>query len=68
LLRLELLELSLLPLDLSLLCRQLPLHVCFLLLPRLELVANESAAEEADGGTDAGACPSVTRCAADDGS
>ena len=45
LLRLELLEFSVLLLDLSLLCRHLLLHGLILLLPRLHLVADQSAAD-----------------------
>jgi hypothetical protein len=47
LLRLELLELSVLLLDLSLLGRQLLLHSLILLLPRLHLVADQGAADQA---------------------
>jgi len=55
LLRLELLEFLILPLDLSLLRRQLLLHGLILLLLRLHLVADQSAADQADGSADPGA-------------
>jgi len=47
LLRLELLELLILPLDLSLLSCQLLLHSLLLFLPRLHLVADQGAADQA---------------------
>jgi hypothetical protein len=46
LLRLELLELSILPVDLSLLRGYLLLHILFLLLARLHLVANQRASNK----------------------
>jgi hypothetical protein len=55
LLRFELLEFEALPLDLSLLRRHLLLHILFLLLPRLHLIADQGAAEQPDSGADAGA-------------
>jgi hypothetical protein len=44
LLRLELLDLSICPLDFGLLRCHLPLHILFLLLPRLHLIADQGAA------------------------
>ena len=67
LLRLELLELSVLLLDLSLLSRQLLLHGLILLLPRLHLVADQGAADQAYCGADAGAGARMSRGAANDG-
>ena len=46
----KLLELSSLPLDLSLLFGQVALHVLFLLLPCLHLIANQSATHKPDCG------------------
>jgi hypothetical protein len=44
LLRFELLDLPICPVDLSLLCRHLLLQILFLLLPRLHLIADQGAA------------------------
>jgi len=44
LLRFELLDLSICPVDVSLLRRHLPLQILFLLLPRLHLIADQGAA------------------------
>jgi len=55
LLRFELLEFSVLLLDLSLLGRELLLHGLFLLLSRLHLVADQGAADQTDRSADAGA-------------
>jgi len=54
LLLLELLELPILPVDLGLLSGYLPLNILVLLLPRLHLVADQGAADQTDGGTNAG--------------
>src|SRR5262245_32052577 len=67
LLRFELLEFSVLLLDLSLLGRQLLLHGLILLLPRLHLVADQGAADQANRSADAGAGSGVSSSAADDG-
>ena len=67
LLRLELLELSVLLLDLSLLGRQLLLHGLFLLLPRLHLVADQGAADQANCSANAGAGSGMACGAADNG-
>ena len=66
LLRFELLDLSIDPLDLSLLLRHLPLQILFLLLPRLHLIADQGAADQSDSGADAGAGAGVAGSAADD--
>ena len=65
-LRLELVELLLLLLDLRLLRRHLLLQRLFLLLPLLHLIADQGAADQADGGADAGAGAGKTRRRADD--
>ena len=65
LLRLELLELLVLPLDLRLLGLQLLLHRLILLLARLHLIADQGAADQSYGSTDAGAGTGMTRGAAD---
>jgi len=67
LLLLELLELSILLLDLSLLCRQLLLHGLFLLLPCLHLVADQSAADQTDCSADARTGTGISCSAPDDG-
>jgi hypothetical protein len=67
LLRFELIELSLLPLDLGLLHLHPPLHVFVLLLPRLHLIADERAPDKTDRRSDAGPGPRVSGRAADDG-
>jgi hypothetical protein len=67
LLRLELLELSVLLLDLSLLSRQLLLHGLFLLLPRLHLVADQGAADQANRSADTGASAGISCSAPDNG-
>ncbi len=67
LLLLELLDLLILPLNLRLLCRQLLLHGLVLLLARLHLVADQSAADQAYCGTDTGAGAGVSCGAANDG-
>ena len=54
LLRFELLDLPICPVDLSLLCRHPLLQILFLLLPRLHLIADQGAAEQANGSTNAG--------------
>jgi hypothetical protein len=59
LLRFELIQLSLLPIDLCLLCRHPPLHFFVLLLTGLHLIADESPAEKSDGGPDTGTRPGV---------
>jgi hypothetical protein len=66
LLRFELLDLSICPVDLSLLRRHLLLQILFLLLPRLHLIADQGAAEQADSGADAGAGAGIAGSAADD--
>jgi len=43
------------PVDLNLLRRHLSLQILFLLLPRLHLIVDQSAAEQPDSGADAGA-------------
>jgi hypothetical protein len=65
LLRLELIELSLLTVDLGLLGGHLTLYVGFLILPRLHLIADQSAAEKTHGRTDAGAGARVAGGATD---
>jgi hypothetical protein len=67
LLRLELIELSLLPLDLGLLHLHPPLDVIVLLLPSLHLIADERAADKTDRRSDAGPGACVSSRAADDG-
>ena len=67
LLRLELLELSVLLLDLSLLGRQLLLHCLILLLPRLHLIADQGAADQANCSANAGAGSGMACGAADNG-
>jgi len=47
LLRFELLDLPICPVDLSLLCRHPLLQILFVLLPRLHLIADQGAAEQA---------------------
>jgi hypothetical protein len=54
LLRFELLDLSICPVDLSLLRGHLLLQILFLLLPCLHLIADQGAAEQANGSTNAG--------------
>ena len=66
LLRFELLDLPICPVDLSLLRRHLLLQILFLLLPRLHLIADQGAAEQPDSGADAGAGAGVAGSAADD--
>ncbi|HWH77240.1 MAG TPA: hypothetical protein VNT76_07700 [Candidatus Binatus sp.] len=66
LLRLELIQLSLLPIDLGLLRRHPPLQVFILFLPRLHLVADERASNESYGRADASTGPGVAGGAADD--
>ena len=66
LLRFELIELPLLTVDLGLLGGHLTLDVGFLILPRLHLIADQSAAEETHGGTNAGAGAGIAGRAADD--
>jgi hypothetical protein len=68
LLLLELLDLLILPLNLRLLSRQLLLHRLVLLLSRLHLVADQRAADQTHGSTDAGAsagipCGAANNCA-----
>jgi hypothetical protein len=60
LLLLELLDLLILSLDLRLLCRQLLLHGLVLLLPRLHLVADQGAADQTYGSTNAGASAGIS--------
>jgi hypothetical protein len=67
LLLLELLKFLILPLDLSLLCRQLLLHGLILLLPRLHLVADQGAADQANRSADTGASARISCSAPDDG-
>jgi hypothetical protein len=55
LLRFELLDLSIGPVDLSLLRGHLLLQILFLLLPCLHLIADQGAADQPDSGADAGA-------------
>ena len=65
LLRFQLVQLSLLPVDLRLL-RLKPLLDCrILLLPRLHLIANQRAAEKSDSGANAGAGAGIASGAAD---
>jgi hypothetical protein len=66
LLRLELIELSLLPIDLGLLRIDPPLHLGVLVLPGLHLVADQRAAEKPHGRANAGPGAGVSRGAADD--
>jgi len=67
LLLLELLDLGVLPLDLSLLIRQLLLYGCILVLSRLHLVADDSAAYKPDCGADACTSAGMSRGAANNG-
>jgi hypothetical protein len=67
LLRLELLDLLILSLDLSLLGLQLLLHGLILLLPGLHLVADQSAADQANCSADASSGSGMSCGAADDG-
>ena len=55
LLRFELIQLPLLPVDFSLLGLKALLYVGILLLPRLHLVADQGSADEPNGSTDTGA-------------
>src|SRR3990172_4382613 len=66
LLSFDLIKLSLLPIDLSLLRLDPPLNLRVLLFPRLHLITDQSAAEESDSGTDTGSGAGVSRRAADD--
>ena len=54
LLRFELLDLPICPVDLSLLRRHLLLQILVLLLPRLHLIADQGPAEQANGSTNVG--------------
>ncbi len=63
----QLLELLFCPLDLSLLCGHLLLQLLFLLLPRLYLVTDQGAADQAYCSAYAGAHARMSRGAADDG-
>src|SRR5262249_43909260 len=67
LLRLELLDFLILPLDFCLLCRQLLLHSLVLLLARLHLVADQGAADQAYCGPDTSAGAGMSCGAANDG-
>ena|SRR5688500_856896 len=65
LLRLQPVQVSLLPVDLGLLGGKSPLDVGVLLLPLLHLIADQRSAEETDGGADAGAGSGIAGRAAD---
>jgi hypothetical protein len=66
LLRFELIQLSFLSLDLSLLRRQLPLHVFFLPLPGLHLIADQRSAKQSHGSANPSTGTGVTGGGADD--
>jgi hypothetical protein len=66
LLRLELIELSLLPINLGLLRIDAPLHFGVLVLPGLHLIADQRAAEKSHCGADTGSGAGIPSGAADD--
>ena len=66
LLRFELVQLPLLPVDFSLLGLKALLYIGVLLLPGLHLVPDQGSADEANGSTDARACAGIAGRATDD--